>query len=170
MGNFKINVVPDFVNMAQTLVATGILFLFLRHFLFKPVSAYLEKRRKYIQEGVANREEADRQLEKMNQEYDEKILQAKKEASDIISTARSYGEDLKVKAVDESKLLAKEEYDRGMLKLENEKQKAMKEMNDEIVEIALFATEKVLAEKTSSQRDKEMVQALIKDLEKAHDK
>lgn len=165
----KINVIPDFVNMGQTLLATAILFLVLRHFLFKPVQELLAKRKAYIEDGVKTKEEADKQLEKMNEDYQAKILEARKESSEIISSARAYGEDIKSKAVEESRKLAQDEYDKGMIKLENEKKKAMKSMNDEIVDIALSATEKLLKEKTSTNTDKEMVKSLISDLEKTYE-
>ena len=42
-------------------------------------------------------------------------------------------------------------------------------MNDEIVDIALSATEKLLKEKTSTNTDKEMVKSLISDLEKTYE-
>ena len=109
----EINVIPDFVNMGQTLLATAILFLVLRHFLFKPVQELLAKRKAYIEDGVKTKEEADKQLEKMNEDYKAKILEARKESSEIISSARAYGEDIKSKAVEESRQLAQDEYEIG---------------------------------------------------------
>lgn len=165
----QVNVIPNFVNFGIQLVATLILFLVLRHFLFKPVSELLEKRKQYIEEGVKLNEQASEELKRIETEYEQKMLTARQESSAIISDARKYGEDLKNKAVEESKVLAKAEYDKGILQLENEKQKAMKSMNDEIVEIALNAAEKVLREKSSTDTDKQMVKSLIADLENSYE-
>lgn len=167
--DIQVNVLPNFVNLAQTLLATTILFLILRHFLFKPVTNLLEKRRNYIESGVANKVEAEKQLEKINEDYELKMIEAREESSEIISSARKYSEELKSKAVAESKALAQQEYDKGIRNLENERIKTMKSMNDEIVEIAMAATEKVLREKSTNESDKKMVQSLILDLEKSHE-
>lgn len=167
--DLQINVIPDLVNLSQQLVATLILFLILRHFLFKPVTDLLQKRKAYIEEGVEFRQQADQELKQIQSQYEIKMLEAKHESSEIISSARKYSEDMKTKAVDESKMLAQEEYNKGILQLENERQKAMKSMNDEIVEIALSAAEKVLRKKADSDTDKQMVRSLIQDLEKTHE-
>lgn len=167
--DIQVNVLPDLVNLGQTILATTILFLVLSRFLFKPVQELLEKRKNYIEDGVKTKEEADKQLEEMNKAYDDKILEAKKESSEIISSARKYGEDLKSQAVEDSKKLAQEEYDKGVKKLENEKKKTMQSMNDEIVTIALSASEKLMREKADSETDKKMVEDLISDLEKTYE-
>lgn len=166
---FDIHVIPNLPELIQQLVASTFLYFFLRHFLFKPVTEYLAKRKTYIEEGVRKTEEAEEKLMTIEKEYDQKMLEAKKESTAIISGARNYGEEIKSKAVEESKLLAKQEYDKGMKQLENERQKAMKSLNDEIVNIALNAAEKVLREKSDSERDKKMVQDMINDLEKSYE-
>lgn len=167
--DFQIHVIPSLHELILQLIATFLLFLFLRHFMFKPVSKYLQERKKYIEDGVKNADEAKEKLVLMDKKYDEKILEAKKESSEIISNARKYGEEIKSKAIEESKVLAKEEYEKGIKQIENERLKAMKSMNDEIVEIALVAAQKVLRDKTDSESDKKMVQEAIKDLEKNHE-
>lgn len=164
--DIQINVIPNFVNLGLQLIATLILFLVLRHFLFKPVTELLENRREYIEEGVEKTEKAELELKKIDEHYETKMLEARQQSSDIISQARKYGEDLKNKAVEESKILAQKEYNKGLKQLENEKQKAMKSMNDEIVVIAMKAAEKVLREKSNEETDKKMIKSLISDLEK----
>lgn len=166
---FDIHVIPNLPELIQQLLASIFLYLFLRHFLFKPVTEYLAKRKAYIEEGVRKTEEAEEKIMLIDKEYEEKMLEAKKESTAIISGARNYGEEIKHKAIQESKLLAKQEYDKGIKQLESEKQKAMKSLNDEIVNIALDAAQKVLREKTDSERDKKMVQDMINDLEKSYE-
>lgn len=162
-------VIPQIPDLFVQLAATLILFLVMRHFLFKPVKKLLDDRKNFIEEGVKTAEEARLAIERSQEEYDKRILEAKKESSEIISQARMYGEDLKSKAVQESKALAQAEYDKNIKAIESEREKTMKSMNDEIVDIAISAAEKVLREKVGKDTDKKMVKSLIKDLEDSYE-
>ncbi|WP_282925947.1 F0F1 ATP synthase subunit B [Helcococcus kunzii] len=162
-------VIPQIPDLFVQLAATLILFLVMRHFLFKPVKKLLDDRKNFIEEGVKTAEEAKLAIERSQEEYDKRILEAKKESSEIISQARVYGEDLKNKAVQESKALAQAEYDKSIKAIESEREKTMKSMNDEIVDIAISAAEKVLREKVGKDTDKKMVKSLIKDLEDSYE-
>lgn len=162
-------VVPKIPDLFIQLAATTILFLVMRHFLFKPVKKLLEDRKNFIEQGVRQAEEAKIAIERSQEEYDNKILEAKKESSEIISQARGYGEDLKSKAVEESKTLAKAEYDKSMKALESEKEKTLKSMNDEIADMAISAAEKVLRDKVGPETDRNMVKSFIQDLEESYE-
>lgn len=162
-------VIPQIPDLFVQLAATLILFLVMRHFLFKPVKKLLDDRKNFIEEGVKTAEEAKLAIERSQEEYDKRILEAKKESSEIISQARMYGEDLKSKAVQESKALAQAEYDKSIKAIESEREKTMTSMNDEIVDIAISAAEKVLREKVGEDTDKKMVKSLIKDLEDSYE-
>lgn len=162
-------VIPQIPDLFVQLAATLILFLVMRHFLFKPVKKLLDDRKNFIEEGVKTAEEAKLAIERSQEEYDKRILEAKKESSEIISQARMYGEDLKSKAVQESKALAQAEYNKSIKAIESEREKTMKSMNDEIVDIAISAAEKVLREKVGEDTDKKMVKSLIKDLEDSYE-
>lgn len=167
--DFNIHVIPDFHSLIAQLLASLVLFLVLRYFLFKPVNELLKKRKEYIENGVKKSEEVEQKLMQIDKEYDERMLKAKKESSEIISKARLYGDDIKNKAVQESKELAKVEYEKGMKKLENEKQKLMKNINNEIIDMALAAASKVIKDKVDKDYDKQMLKSLIDDMEKKYE-
>lgn len=169
MNKFVVRIIPTLPDFYVQLAATLVLFLIMKYFLFKPVKKLLTDRQNYIEEGIKNSEIARLAVERSQQEYDNKILEAKKESSEIISQARAYGEDLKSKAVLESKDLAKEEFDKGVKALETEREKAMKSINDEIADMAILAAEKVLREKINQDSDKNLVKSFIKDLEESHE-
>ncbi|MFM1525075.1 MULTISPECIES: F0F1 ATP synthase subunit B [Helcococcus] len=165
----EVKIIPEFPGVLIQLAATLILFLVVRHFLYKPVKDLLEKRQAFIEKSIRDSEFANAEAQRIKAEYDTKILEAKQESSEIISKARSYGEDIKNKAIQESKELAKVEYEKGVLALETEKIKVMKSMNDEIADMAISAAEKVLREKVNIDTDKNLVKSFIKDLEESYE-
>lgn len=164
-----VKVIPDLPGVLVQLAATLILFLNVRHFLYKPVKELLEKRQNFIEKSIKDSEYANAEAQRIKAEYETKILEAKQESSEIISKARSYGEDIKNKAIQESKELAKIEYEKGVQALETEKIKVMKSMNDEIADLAIIAAEKVLREKVNTDTDKNLVKSFIKDLEESYE-
>lgn len=167
--NFEIHIIPDWLNFGVQIAATIILFLVIRQKLFKPVNALLEKRRNYIESNISNSEKLRQEADEMKKKYDSRLQEAKMEASQIISEAKKYGEDIKNKAVKDSKELAKQEYDKGVKNLEQERQKVMDSLNDEIVDMAMLACEKVLMEKVDEKVDKKFIEILKKDLEQSHE-
>lgn len=169
MDNFRIVIVPDFLNLSIQIVATLILFFILKHFLFKPVNEMLTKRREYIETNMRESEEAKAQSLKMKEEYEEQIKSAKTQANDIISEARNYGEELKQRAVKESKDEAKKVYDAGIEALELERQKVMNSVNNDIVDMAIIAAEKVLRSNIGDSLDKNMVKNFVMDMEESHE-
>lgn len=169
MDNLKIVIVPDFLNLSIQIVATLILFFILKHFLFKPVNEMLTKRREYIETNMRESEEAKAQSLKMKEEYEEQIKSAKTQANDIISEARNYGEELKQRAVKESKDEAKKVYDAGIEALELERQKVMNSVNNDIVDMAIIAAEKVLRSNIGDSLDKNMVKNFVMDMEESHE-
>lgn len=169
MDNLKIVIVPDFLNLSIQIVATLILFFVLKHFLFKPVNEMLTKRREYIETNMRESEEAKAQSLRMKEEYEEQIKSAKTQANDIISEARNYGEELKQRAVKESKDEAKKVYDAGIEALELERQKVMNSVNNDIVDMAIIAAEKVLRNNIGESLDKNMVKNFVMDMEESHE-
>ncbi len=165
MGDFKILIKPDFLNFGIQILATLVLFFMLRKFLFKPVHENLDKRRAYIEGNISDSEKAKEESALLKASYEEKLLEARTEASEIVANARKSGEDLKAKALMESKEEAKRVYDKNMEELSREKQNLMKNMNDEIVDIALLAAEKVLDEKVDKKANEKMVASFIEKME-----
>lgn len=168
-AEIKVNVIPDLVSTVSVIVATVILFFIFKHFMWDKVKAMLDKRAEAVVSNLKESEEAKEESLTMKREYEEKLQDAKNEANNIISNARSYSEELKAKAVKESKEEAKKEYDKGVKALELEKQKVLSSINDDIVDMAMLTASKVLGEKSSADLDKEMVKSFVSDMEASNE-
>ena len=59
------------MNLVYTIINLIVLFLLLRHFLIKPVSDIMEKRRQMIADGLQSAQDAQSDAQKMKQEYEE---------------------------------------------------------------------------------------------------
>lgn len=168
MDNINISVVPD-QNFFLQIAATLILYFVMRHFLYKPAKEFLDRRKAYVENNISESEKAKEESLRLKEEYETKLKDAKTEASEILASARALGEDVKAKAVKESKELAKKEYEKGMLALEGEKKKALSSLNDQIVDMTILATEKVLRKNINSDVNRSLVESFVSDLEGANE-
>lgn len=169
MDNLKITIVPDLLSLVLQLAATLVLFLVLKHFLYKPVKEYMSKRQSYIENNILESEQAKKEALVLKNEYDGRMKNAKQEASEIVATARGFGEDIKSKAIRESKEEADRIYRNGVKSLEQERLKVMTSLNSDIVDMAMLGAEKVLKEKSSESTDRKMVEDFVASLEATHD-
>ena len=77
------------MNLVYTIINLIVLFLLLRHFLIKPVSDIMEKRRQMIADGLQGAQDAQSDAQKMKQEYEDALKGAKLESAAIVEKARS---------------------------------------------------------------------------------
>ena len=77
------------MNLVYTIINLIVLFLLLRHFLIKPVSDIMEKRRQMIADGLQSAQDAQNDAQKMKQEYEDALKGAKLESAAIVDKARS---------------------------------------------------------------------------------
>lgn len=61
------------MNLVYTIINLIVLFLLLRHFLIKPVSDIMEKRRQMIADGLQGAQDAQSDAQKMKQEYEDAL-------------------------------------------------------------------------------------------------
>ncbi|MCS7092198.1 MAG: F0F1 ATP synthase subunit B [Patescibacteria group bacterium] len=120
-----------------------ILLFILKKIFFKPILNHLEKRRKIIEEGLRNAQEAQKIIEKAKKEYQETISKAKAEFNQILEDARiqankiTYDAQLKAQKNVEAMLQeAREKIAQDRINLENEVKKDM-------VRLVAIAVEKV---------------------------
>lgn len=69
------------MNLVYTIINLIVLFLLLRHFLIKPVSDIMEKRRQMIADGLQSAQDAQSDAQKMKQEYEDALKGAKLESA-----------------------------------------------------------------------------------------
>ena len=79
-----------------TVLWTGInlvvLYLLMRHFLFKPVTAMMEQRTKAIEDGLSQAEAAKQAAQALDQENEARLAQVRGQADQIVAQAKLQGQ------------------------------------------------------------------------------
>lgn len=158
---FEVHVLPDLANFIPQIIATGILFLVLRHFLFKPVTDLLDARSKKIVSNLEESTSYKREAEAVRAEYELKLEDAKGEAREIVESAKKRSEQIKDEILQEAKVEAQKISERSMLDIEREKQKMLVDLKSEVVEIAMLAATKVVEKDLDPSTHKTMINKFI---------
>lgn len=162
--NFNVNALPKLIPFLLQISATIILFLILRHFLFKPVTEFLNKRQegiaKDLDEASKNRNEA----ETLREQYELKIQEAKKEGQLIIEAAKKRGEELRENIIAEANNDAKNIVEKAKKEIETEREKAVDHLKSEVVAIAMMAASKVIDKNLDENAHKNLINQFINEV------
>lgn len=139
-----------------TLINTVIIFILFRIFLFKPVCRILDKRKEMAAAEIAEAQRAKEAAEKTEQEYLERLANAKAEAAEIMKQANARAQKREEEIVNEANQKAAEIKAKAEESIERDKQRALNEIKDEISDIVIMAASKVV-EKEISAKDNEAI-------------
>ena len=138
-----------------------LLFLLLKHFLFKPVQNILNARQAEIDKSYADAETAQTRAEELRDEYEKRISDAKAEAADIAKAASRKAQAHYDEVVGTAKADAARLREKAEAQIEQEK-KAMNELKDEISGIAVDIASKVVEREIDEKDHEELISEFIK--------
>jgi F-type H+-transporting ATPase subunit b len=144
-----------------------LLFFLLRTFFWKKFLKLLDERKERISRQLKDMEEQKAQIEKMRTDYAQRLESvenaAKTKIQEAINQGRKITEELKNKAKDESEKII----EHAKIEARNEVVRAKEMLKDEVADLVLNATERLLQEKVTKEKDKELVKEFIEKLDKA---
>lgn len=139
-----------------------LLFLLLKHFLFKPVQNILNARQAEIDKSYADAETAQTRAEELRDEYEKRISDAKAEAADIAKAASRKAQAHYDEVVGTAKADAARLREKAEAQIEQEKKKVMNELKDEISGIAVDIASKVVEREIDEKDHEELISEFIK--------
>lgn len=141
-----------------------ILFLILKHFLFKPVTKFMQDRESEIKSQISNAKALEEEAVAYKEEYEAKLAKAEDEGKELIKAHIQRGENRAfeiIKAaegdVESMKLHAHRE-------LETERIKAVNELKDQISELAVMAASKVIEKDLVEKDHKDLIDKFIREV------
>lgn len=153
------------VNIGWTavfqLVNTIIIYLVLKKLLFKPVTNFMENRRKGIENNLKEADLKVKEAEELKMEYMKKLDAIHEERNKIIKEATRRAEERSEEIIKTAKLEAKKEMERASLRIEGERQKAINELKDEISALALMAASKVIEKELDKKAHQDVIKQFI---------
>jgi len=144
-----------------------VLVVFLNKLLFKPLIKYVDSRRDDIQGIFTKIDDDKKQIAKLSDEYQAKLSQIEKEAYQKIQSAVKEGLTAKTEIISEAHLQADNVLRKAKDEIEIEKEKAIKEMRQEIISLAISASEKIISKEIDEKSNSKMVTEFLEEIDKA---
>ena len=155
----------NFWNIAFTVINLLVLYLFLKHFLMKPLMEIMEKRQAQVETDLNDAASEKQEAIRLKEQYEGSLREAEDQAGRILEDAKKMGrtEYEKILRHAAKKL---EQADR-MIGLEREK--TLRELQGLTKELAATAAEKLLKENSGREADRKQFAAFLADTGEKHD-
>lgn len=160
----EVRVLPELVPVVLQLIATAILFVVLRHYLFKPVSEFLNQRKEKIEGELQDAKAKQEEAASLKKQYQLKIDDAKKEGQEIVEASKKRGDQLREDIIIEAKKEAENLVERARTEISREKEKAVEDLKAEVVTIAMMAASKVIDKNLDEAAHREMIGQFINEV------
>lgn len=158
--------VPNVWTSITQLCATAILFFALYKLGYKPVRKILDTRSEYEQRKLAEAEALKKENEELKKKMEEELAQAEERANRAIERARQEGNRLKDELVNEGREKTEQMLANAKADIAFERNRMLDEVQREIVDATISATEKMLSERIDEETDKRIIDGFIKEITK----
>lgn len=149
-----------------TVVTFVILLFLLKKVAWGPILKSLNERETFIKDSLEKAENAQKEAEKLLEENNANLAKAEEEAQKVIAQGREYSEKLKEQMLEESKAEAKKMIEDAKAEIDSKNKEAFNLLKEQVADIAIQASEKILRENLDSEKQKKIVQKYIDDLSK----
>jgi len=142
------------------------LLLLLKKIAWKPILNSLDERESFIKNSLENAEKAQKDAEKLLEENKANLAKAEEDAQKVIAQGREYAEKVKSQMLEESKVEAAKMIKQATAEIERKNKEAFNELKDQVAEIAVGAAEKIIRANLDKQKQTELIDKYLKDLNK----
>ena len=152
------------INLKDLIFAVAnflILVLLLGKFLYKPFLGILEKRKQTIEDAFTNAEATNRKADEKYEAYTKKLARAEAESREIIKNARLKADDHANMIVEEAKAEAARIKLQAEKEAVREKEKALREVREQIGQLAILAAEQILEKEVSAEGQEDIIDRVL---------
>lgn len=160
------------INLWQILISLCnllLLFLILKHFLFKPVKRVLAERQAALDKQYADADTAKNSAEESRQEWEKKLQNAQAEADNLIKKATTAADRRSDQIVSDAKEKADVIVRQAEVQAELEHKKAEAGIKKEIVDISAVLTEKMLGREIRTEDHRAIIDSFIEKIGEDYD-
>ena len=148
-------------NIVWTIVNILVLFLLLKHFLFKPITEMMESRTAEIENNLKDAEDQKQKASELTAQYEEKLQGAHAEAAQIVSEARQRGQreyDAILKTAGQD---AQKEQERARADMEREREDMLRGVQENVTELVLLTASKLSQKELDQESDRKLVDSFL---------
>src|SRR5437868_1318118 len=157
-------VVPNLTLLIQD-IAFIVLMVLLVRYLYRPITSVLEARTRRIQEGLRAAEEAKRDREAAEKEYQLRIEAARREGQGLLDRIAKQGEDLRKELEAKAREQADTLIARARAEIQQEREKAVQDLREQVADLAVLAASRIIGESLDAKKHRELIERTIEEAE-----
>jgi F-type H+-transporting ATPase subunit b len=142
----------------------AIVLLVLGKWVFTPVTKALKARTEKIEQSLAHAEAVEASRAEFESWKKQSMTEARKEAADIVSSAKTEAEGLRAELIAKAKQEQEAVVQDGVERLKREQERMIVEAKAELAELVVSAAGKLLGEKMTDVKDKELAKKALTSL------
>ncbi len=143
------------------LVSFGIVFLLLWRWGLPMIIRTMDRRQAVIREGIENAEKAKRDLEEATARAEAELLEARRQAQDIIAQAQKAGQREQERIVEEAHARAAQIEQQEVARIRQEAARARAEISRLVVNLSIDAAGKVIGRSVNERDNRRLVEEFV---------
>lgn len=151
-------------DMLVQLICFVILLLLVGKFAWGPVMNMMKKREEFVANEIEAAENSRKEAAKSAQEAAEQLKQTKLEAQKIIDDAKATGVRQEQDIIESARLEADRIKKAAQEEIQNEKEKAIQALQDQVASLSVLIASKVIEKELSAQDQEKLINEYIKEV------
>ena len=147
----------DLVHIGLYLVNLIILFFIVKHFLYKPVTKFLNERKARVEKQYEEADEKMAEVEALKSEYEGLVADAKAEASDIVAKANEHAADVYNEMIEKGKKDVEDIKIHAQHELDLQRRDAYNKLRSEVLDMSIQLAGKVLEREVTAEDNKKVI-------------
>ena len=156
------------MNINATLLAQAVVMIVFVaicwRYIYPPILLVMQEREKKISDGLEAAKKADDSLEEAKLAFDKELNQAKAEAAEILEKANARASSIVGDASAKAEAEAEKIMASASTAIENETNKAKEELRQQMSDIIIDTTQKILGDEISKEKHEDILKKAAEDL------
>lgn len=144
------------INLVFTIINLLIIYFIIRRFLFKPVKKILAQRQEEIDSQFKSAQDTKREALELKKQYEESMTGIEEERKYTLGKARVKASKEYDKIIADAKIEADKLIEKSKKEAELEKERCVREAKEQIADLVVEATAKVVASGQGQEADREI--------------
>jgi F-type H+-transporting ATPase subunit b len=132
-------------------------------FAFDPIASILAERKTRIEQGLADAEQAHRDLAASAAERDQMLVQARRDVADLIARAQKAADDLREADIAATRAELERLQVKATADIAAEHDRVLADLRSQVADLALDAAGKVVGESMTDARQRRLVEEFIRE-------
>jgi F-type H+-transporting ATPase subunit b len=148
-----------------TILTFVVVLLVLRRYAWKPILEAMEARERGIQKLIDDAEKARAEAEELLKQYRRKLEEARVEGARFLTEGKAAAEQVREEMLERARAEAEAIVTRAGHEIDLERQKAVAEIKEQAVDLAISAASKVIEEDLNDARHRRLVEDYLREIE-----